>query len=110
MNMTTTTHEPTDERAGSRVPPRLGFAAVVILWLTFGVALAAMPAALDSLWAAIRGLWSPLQTLVWLLFLPWILGLWAWQAAWPVALRLLLIAGLAVATAGAFVPRRQAGS
>jgi hypothetical protein len=86
------------ERRTLDLTPRLGFVVVAGLWLTFGIALAVDPGVLDQLWRSVRGLWLPVEALVWVLFLPWVLGLWIWQVAWPAGERLLMEAGLAVAT------------
>lgn len=107
MSMPTTiAGTPGRETGGFRVPQRLGFAVVIILWLAFGAALAADPGILDSLWRSIRGLWVPIQVVVWVLLLPWVIGLWVWQMPWMLWLRLLLVAGLAMANVAAFFPRR----
>jgi hypothetical protein len=106
--MRTTTTPAMQERGGG---PRLiaiaGLVVVVGLWLTFGVLLVANPHQLDTYWHTLRGIWLPLQALVWLLCLPWALALWVWQLAWPVAFRLLVIIGLGVATIFAFFPRQE---
>ena len=88
------------------VPPQLAFAVVAALWLAFAAALIASPGTLDALYRAVGDLWLPLRALVWLLFLPWMLGLWAWESGWALWLRLPVVAGLAVATLGAFFPRQ----
>jgi hypothetical protein len=89
--------------------PYVVFPLVVLLWLAFGAALVIDPGVLDSLWHALRGLWLPLQAVVWVLALPWMIGLWVWQMAWAPWLRLLLVAGLAVANVYAFFPRNASG-
>jgi hypothetical protein len=86
--------------------PRLAFAAVLLLWIAFGVTLAANPEGLSALWGTIQGLWLPIRAAVWLCFLPSVLGLWAWQADWSIWLRLAAVSGLAVATVAAFYPRK----
>jgi hypothetical protein len=87
------------------IPPKVAFALVLILWCAFGAALAMQPAALRDLWGTVAGLWLPIRAVVWLLFLPWMLGLWAWQSDWALLLRLGVVGGLAVATVAAFYPR-----
>lgn len=87
------------------VSPLLAFAAVLVLWLAFGVMLAARPDGLRELWDIIQDLWLPIRVVVWLAFLPWVLGLWAWQADWSIWLRLAAVLSLAVATAVTFFPR-----
>jgi hypothetical protein len=92
-----------------RLQPYVVFPVVVLLWLAFGAALVVDPGALGSLWHAIRGLWLPVQAAVWVLALPWMIGLWIWQTAWAPWLRLLLAAGIAVANVYAFFPRNASG-
>lgn len=87
------------------VSPLLAFAVVLALWLAFGALLAANPAGLRDLWDTLQNLWLPIRLVVWPAFLPWVLGLWAWQADWSLWLRLAVVSSLAVATAAAFFPR-----
>lgn len=65
------------------------------IWLGFGVALVADPQALDEAWRSIGALPLPVVGLAWLLFLPPMAGLWIWTTSWPIAVRLVVIAGLA---------------
>jgi hypothetical protein len=88
------------------ISPKLAFAAVLLLWIAFGVTLAANPGGLSALWGTIQGLWLPIRAAVWLFFLPWVLGLWAWQSDWSIWLRLALVSGLVAATVAAFYPRQ----
>ncbi len=51
----------------------------------------------------------PIKGFVWLLTLPVMVGLGVWEGAWrtrswPVIVRLLVVAGLALATLNAFFP------
>jgi hypothetical protein len=104
---TSAMHEAARPRDGrSFVPPGLAFATVIVLWLAFGVSLAADPGGLRDLWGTIQGLWLPIRAAVWLFFLPWMLALWAWHSDWSLWLRLAIALGLAVATLGAFYPRK----
>jgi hypothetical protein len=110
--MSTTTTTAGVPAAGERrglverlLQPYLVFPVVVILWVAFGAALALDRGALDSAWHGLRGLRLPLQTVAWVLLLPWALALWVWQAPWPLWLRPLVMASLAVATVYAFYPR-----
>jgi hypothetical protein len=66
-----------------------------LLWLAFGVALVWSQGSIDAVWTWIRELPWLLEGVVWLLFLPVMLGMWIWQTSWPVILRILLIVGLA---------------
>ena len=76
------------------------------LWLGFGAALILNRALLDTVWQALRGLPLVFQVVVWLLVLPVTAGLWIWEMPWPIGLRLILVAGLGMATLYAFFPRK----
>ena len=80
------------------------------LWLAFAIALVAARPSLDATWRGVRTLPLPVKGIVWLLTLPVMvaLGVWegAWRArSWPVIVRLLVVAALALATLNAFFPR-----
>jgi hypothetical protein len=47
------------------------------------------------------------QILVGLLLLPLMLGLWIWQAPWPLWIRLILVIGLGFATIYTFFPKQS---
>jgi hypothetical protein len=81
------------------------FAIFAILWVAFAVAVVASQGSLDATWEWIRGLPIIIQAVVWLLFLPVVAGLWIWETGWPLAARLVLVGGLAVATLFVFAPR-----
>jgi len=71
------------------------FILFTLLWLAFIAALIFRREMLKNTWQRIRSLHLLVQLILWLLFLPVMLGLWIWQTSWPVWLRLLLVAGLA---------------
>jgi hypothetical protein len=60
---------------------------------------------LDDLWHHIRQLPLVIQGVVWLLFLPLMMGLWIWERTWSLPIRLILIIGLGVANIFMFVAR-----
>ena len=76
------------------------------LWLGFGALLVADTSAVDEAWRSIGGLPLPILGFAWLLFLPPMAGLWVWTTSWPLAIRLILIAGLAGWNLLVFIPRR----
>lgn len=80
------------------------------LWLAFGVALVANPSALDEAWRSLAQLPLPIQGIAWLLLMPVLAGLWVWGTAWPLVVRLVLIAGIAGWNLIVFVPRRAPAS
>lgn len=60
----------------------------VLLWAGFVFALVVNPAWLDALWSLAQALpWLP-KIIVWVFFLPIMVGLWIWQSSWPALLRL----------------------
>ncbi len=80
------------------------FLLFIVLWLAFGAALLFSWGTLDGVWEGLRGLPWPVQAIVWLLLLPVVAGLWIWETDWSLWLRLLLLAGLALANIVAFYP------
>lgn len=100
------------EREQSRMNGMIGLAAFAVLaalWVAFGVALVVSQGSLDAVWAWLLGLPMALQVAVGLLLLPVVVGLWVWESGWPLALRLPLVAGLAIATLYVFFPRALLG-
>jgi hypothetical protein len=81
------------------------FLLFLVLWAAFAYALVANQGGLDNVWASIRGLPLIVQAVVWLLFLPVTVGLWIWESAWPLAVRLVLVAGIAGWNLWMFFPK-----
>ena len=83
------------------VPRVLSTYAIVIvamLWVGFAIALVVNREWLDLLWNGMRSLPSVAEIVVWLLFLPIMVGLWIWESSWPTFVRLLAFAGIVVWT------------
>ena len=59
------------------------FGIFVFMWGAFAVGIVASQGSLDATWEWIRGLPLLIQAVVWLLFLPVVVGLWVWESAWP---------------------------
>jgi hypothetical protein len=81
------------------------FVVFAVIWVAFGAALLWSQGSLDAAWAWVRGLPIVVQGLVWLLFLPAMVGLWIWETSWPIVLRLVLIGGIAGWNLLMFLPR-----
>jgi hypothetical protein len=79
-----------------------------VLWVAFAAGLVWSQGSVDAAWEWLRGLPFLLQGVVWLLFLPVTAGLWIWETSWPVALRLVLVAGLAGWSLLIFFPKPAA--
>jgi hypothetical protein len=71
------------------------FAIFAIMWAAFAVALIWSQGSLDAAWQWVRSLPLILQGIVWLLFLPAMVGLWIWETTWPLILRLVVVVGIA---------------
>jgi len=69
-----------------------------ILWIGFIVALIVNREWLDMLWNSVRTLPAVAEVIVWLLFLPVMVGLWIWESSWATVVRLLAFAGMVVWT------------
>jgi hypothetical protein len=83
------------------VPRVLSTYAIVIfamLWVGFAIALLVNREWLDLLWNWVRALPSVAEIIVWVLFLPIMVGLWIWESSWPALVRLLAFAGIVVWT------------
>jgi hypothetical protein len=81
------------------------FTLFTMLWLAFAAVFLFRRDMLKQTWQSIRRLPLLAQLLLWLLFLPVMLGLWIWQTSWSLWLRLLLIAGIAWWNVFVFFPR-----
>ena len=105
---TNTAHQPS-----VRTPPgRFAYASFVIMvggWVAFAVALLASQQTLDDVWTSVRDLPLVVEGVVWLLAFPFLIGLAIWQASWDEAVRLTIIAVLAVAYTYMFLPRADRG-
>ena len=83
------------------VPRVLSTYAIVIfaiLWVGFAIALVVNREWLDLLWNWVRALPSVAEIIVWVLFLPIMVGLWIWEPSWPALRHLLAFAGIVVWT------------
>jgi hypothetical protein len=81
------------------------FAIFAIIWIAFAAGLIWSQGSLDQAWNAIRGLPLIVQILVWVLFLPVMVGLWIWEASWPLVVRLVLVLGVAGWNLLVFLPK-----
>ena len=70
------------------------FLVFAALWLAFGAGLILNQGGLDNAWEWIRSLPLIVQGVAWLLVLPVVGALWAWETSWPLVLRLVIVAGL----------------
>jgi len=83
------------------VPRVLSTYAIVIftmLWVGFAIALVVNREWLDLLWNWVKALPSVAEIILWVLFLPIMVGLWIWESSWPDLVHLLAFAGIVVWT------------
>jgi hypothetical protein len=66
----------------------------VVLWVGFAIALVVNREWLDILWNFVRELPLVAEIIVWILFLPIMVGLWIWESSWPAFVRLVGFAGI----------------
>ena len=79
------------------VPRVLSTYAIVIfvmLWVGFIIALVVNREWLDLLWNWVQALPSVVEIIVWVLFLPIMVGLWIWESSWPTFGRLVGFTGI----------------
>ena len=81
------------------------FGVFLVLWIAFGAALVVSQGSVDQAWQAIRDLPLLIEIVVWVLFLPVVVGLWVWETSWPLILRLAVIIGIAGWNLLIFLPR-----
>ena len=76
-----------------------------VLWFAVLAGLAFSPATVDRIWSALRQRPLVVQAVIWLLFMPIMLGLWIWQRAWASPIRLTLLLAIAGWNLFLFFPR-----
>jgi hypothetical protein len=77
------------------------------MWAGFGIAMWAAPATLTDIWEWAGDLSMAFKVIVWVLGLPWMIGLAVLQAGWSESVRVALVAGLALVSVWTFYPNRQ---
>jgi hypothetical protein len=81
------------------------FAIFAVIWIAFAAGLIFSQGSVDQAWQSIRTLPLAVQLVVWVLFLPVMVGLWIWETSWPLVLRLVLVVGVAGWNLLIFLPR-----
>jgi len=81
------------------------FVVFALIWITICAGLVLSQGSVDQAWQAIRGLPLIVQAIVWLLFLPVMIGLWIWESTWPLIVRLTLVVGIAGWNLLVFLPK-----
>jgi ABC-type amino acid transport system permease subunit len=81
------------------------FAIFAVIWVAFAVGLMWSQGSIDQAWQTVRALPLLVQLVVWVLFLPVMIGLWIWETSWPLILRLVLVVGVAGWNLLMFLPK-----
>lgn len=90
----------------NRIINYFAFTVLTLMWLGFGAAILFNREMLTAVWQSFLS-WPVIgQLSAGLLALPIVLGLWVWETAWPLWIRLILVIGLAWVTVYTFFPRK----
>ena len=81
------------------------FVIFAVIWVAFGAGLIFSQGSVDQAWQTIRDLPLIVQIVVWVLFLPVMIGLWIWETTWPLVVRLVLVIGVAGWNLFMFLPK-----
>ena len=81
------------------------FVLFAIIWGAFGAGLVLSQGSVDEAWRTIQSLALPLQILIWILFLPVMAALWAWETTWPLLVRLPVVLAIGFWNLWMFLPR-----
>jgi ABC-type amino acid transport system permease subunit len=81
------------------------FAIFAVIWIAFAAGLIFSQGSVDQAWQTIRGLPLIVQIVVWVLFLPVMIGVWVWETTWPLVVRLVLVVGVAGWNLLVFLPK-----
>ena len=81
------------------------FAIFAVIWIAFAAGLIFSQGSVDQAWHTIRDLPLVVQIVVWVLFLPVMIGLWVWESSWPLIVRLVLVVGVAGWNLFMFLPK-----
>lgn len=81
------------------------FAIFAFIWIVFAAGLIWSQGSVDQAWQSIRDLPLIAQIVVWVLFLPVMVGLWVWETTWPLVVRLVVVIGIAGWNLLVFLPR-----
>lgn len=87
----------------------VAFGSFAVMWAAFAAAIVVSQGSLDAVWAWLQGLPSAARLVVGLLVLPVTAGLWVWESALPLVVRLALVGGLAAGTLYIFLPKTLPG-
>jgi hypothetical protein len=76
------------------------------LWIAFFALAAFSSGTLDTIWDWLRGLPLAAEIVMWIVALPWAVGLAVWESSWDTWARVLVAVLLALLTSGMFARKR----
>jgi len=76
----------------SRVLSTYAVVIFTILWIGFVIALVTNHDWLDSIWNWVQALPTVTEIIIWVFFLPIMVGLWIWESSWSTLVSLLAFA------------------
>jgi hypothetical protein len=79
---------------------------MALLWITFIALMAFSSGTLDSIWEWLRSLPLAAEIVMWIIALPWALGLLIWESSWDEWARVLVVVLLALFWTGLFGSKR----
>ncbi|HEY4634121.1 MAG TPA: hypothetical protein VIH00_09415 [Candidatus Limnocylindrales bacterium] len=85
------------------------FVIFAVIWIAFAAGLIWSQGSIDAAWESIRALPFLVQIVVWVLFLPVMIGVWVWETSWPLVVRLVVVIGIAGWNLLIFLPKALQG-
>jgi hypothetical protein len=95
-------------RPGRPIGSTLWFLWMVGMWVAFFALLFADQ--LEEVWRLVRDLPLVAEIVLWVLFLPWMLGMAVWTTSWATWIRVAMIASFAVGWTVVSIPRRTSAT
>jgi hypothetical protein len=79
---------------------------MALVWIVFIALMAFNPGALDSIWSWLRNLPLAAEIVMWIVALPWALGLLVWETSWDGWVRALVVVLMALLWTSVFGAKR----
>lgn len=81
------------------------FVFMIGMWVAFFILL--LTNQLAGLWSQVTQLPILAEVVLWIAFLPWMLGSWVWLGSWPLWIRIGLVLCFAIGWSIVSIPRRR---
>ena len=92
-------------RTGRPIVAVIWFTWMVVMWVAFFTLLLANQ--LDDIWRTLTQLPVVSEVVLWIAFLPWMLGTWVWTGTWPEWIRIGLVLCFAIGWTLVSIPRER---